>query len=181
MTTTAYDANSSHAGGSPSPIVGGRHSRGAIALIALFTVGPLLALGAAIPFAWGNGLGWVDVGLAVFFYCATGLGVTVGFHRHFTHRAFKARAPLRLALAIAGSFAVQGPVIQWVADHRRHHAYADKEGDPHSPWLYGNGPVAVARGFWHAHMGWLFGRDQTNTARFTPDLLKDRGVRWVNG
>ncbi|GAA2349314.1 acyl-CoA desaturase [Saccharopolyspora halophila] len=151
-----------------------------MALIALFTITPLLALLAAVPFAWGWGLGWWDIGLALFFYYASGLGVTIGFHRHFTHRAFRAKRPLRIGLAIAGSFAMQGPVIQWVADHRRHHAYADKEGDPHSPWLYGTGPIAVAKGFWHAHMGWLFNRAQTNQDKFAPDLLKDRGLTWVN-
>jgi stearoyl-CoA desaturase (delta-9 desaturase) len=72
--------------------------------------------------------------------------------------------------------AMQGPVITWVADHRRHHAFSDKEGDPHSPWLFGTGPVALARGFWHSHMGWLFDRDQTNAQRFTPDLLADRDI-----
>ncbi|GAB2764227.1 acyl-CoA desaturase [Salinifilum aidingensis] len=161
-------------------MVGKRQSRAAIAVIAVFTVTPLLAIIAAVPVAWGWGLGWVDLGLALSLYCLSGLGVTVGFHRHFTHGAFKAAAPLRAILAVAGSFAVQGPVIQWVADHRRHHAYADKEGDPHSPWLYGTGPVAVARGFWHAHMGWLFDRDQTNTERFAPDLLKDRTLTRIN-
>ncbi|MFC7341998.1 acyl-CoA desaturase [Saccharopolyspora griseoalba] len=164
----------------PAPITADRVPIGQIALIALFTIVPLLALLAAVPFAWGWGLGWWDVGIALFFYYASGLGVTIGFHRHFTHRSFRAKPPLRIGLAIAGSLAIQGPIIQWVADHRRHHAYADKEGDPHSPWLYGTGPIAVAKGFWHAHMGWLFGRNRTNADRFAPDLLKDRGLTWVN-
>ncbi|TDC93439.1 acyl-CoA desaturase [Saccharopolyspora aridisoli] len=163
-----------------TPMIAGRTPVSQVVLIALFTITPLLALLAAVPFAWGWGLGWWDIGLALFFYYASGLGVTVGFHRLFTHRAFKAKTPLRVGLAIAGSFAMQGPVIQWVADHRRHHAFADKEGDPHSPWLYGTGPIAVAKGFWHAHMGWLFNRDQTNLARFAPDMLKDRALTWVN-
>lgn len=167
--------------GSSRPIVDGQHRGGAVLLIAVFTVTPLVALLAAVPFAWGWGLTWLDLGLAVVFYYVSGLGVTVGFHRHFTHRSFKAKGPLRIALAVAGSLAMQGSVIQWVADHRRHHAYADREGDPHSPWLYGTGPVAVARGFWHAHMGWLFGRDLTNRERFAPDLLKDGGLARING
>src|SRR5665811_2282632 len=75
---------------------------------------------------------------------------------------------------------LQGPVIIWVADHRRHHAFSDREGDPHSPWLYGTSMTAVARGFWHAHMGWLFERDMTNQQRFAPDLLADRDVARVN-
>ncbi len=164
----------------PPPIVEGRQSSGETALIAVFTIVPMLALIAAVPFAWGWGLGWTDVALAVVFYALSGLGVTVGFHRYLTHRAFKAARPLRLGLAVAGSFAMQGSVIEWVADHRRHHAYSDKEGDPHSPWLFGTGPVAVARGFGHAHMGWLFGQDKTNARRFAPDLQADHDVRRVD-
>ncbi len=184
MTTSPVDrtdtSRTSRFGTARPPTIGKRQSRAAIAVIAVFTVTPLLALLAAVPVAWGWGLGWVDLGLALSLYCLTGLGVTVGFHRHFTHGAFKANSPLRAFLAVAGSFAVQGPVIRWVADHRRHHAYADKEGDPHSPWLYGTSPAAVARGFWHAHMGWLFDRNQTNTERFAPDLLKDRTLTRIN-
>jgi stearoyl-CoA desaturase (delta-9 desaturase) len=166
--------------GTPEPIIDGRTTRGQIALIAIFVLVPILALLAAVPLAWGWGLSWVEIGLAVFFYYLSGLGVTVGFHRYFTHGSFKTKRPLRIALAVAGSTAVQGSVVQWVADHRRHHAYADREGDPHSPWLYGTGPVALARGFWHSHMGWLFHRDQTNAKRFAPDLLADRDLRIVD-
>ncbi|MFL6142320.1 MAG: acyl-CoA desaturase [Labedaea sp.] len=151
-----------------------------VLLVKLFAVVPLLALVAAVPFAWGWGLGWVDIGLAAGFYTLTCLGVTIGFHRYFTHGAFKANRGLRITLAAVGSMAMQGPVIAWVADHRRHHAYADKEGDPHSPWLFGTSPLALARGFWHAHMGWLFEREQTNQRRFAPDLLDDAGIRRVD-
>ena len=117
---------------------------------------PLLALVAAVPLAWGWGLSWTDVGLAVFFYFLTGLGITVGFHRYFTHRAFKARRALRIGLAVAGQHGLPGPDHHWVADHRRHHAFTDREGDPHSPWRFGTTPAAVAKGFLHAHLGWLF-------------------------
>ncbi|WP_028926235.1 acyl-CoA desaturase [Pseudonocardia acaciae] len=163
-----------------TPMLAGRRGIGESILVKLFVVLPLLALVVAVPFAWGWGLGWLDVGLTVFFYYATGLGVTVGFHRYFTHRAFTANRGLRVGLAIAGSMSFQGPVITWVADHRRHHAYADKEGDPHSPWLYGTSVAAVAKGFAHAHVGWLFERDQTNAARFAPDLLADDDLRRVD-
>jgi stearoyl-CoA desaturase (delta-9 desaturase) len=146
----------------------------------VFVVIPLLALIAAVPFAWGWGLGWADVAIAAVFYVVSGLGITVGFHRYFTHGSFKASRPLRIALAVAGSLAMQGPVIDWVADHRRHHAFSDKEGDPHSPWLFGTSAGALAKGFWHSHTGWLFQRDQTNAKRFTPDLLADRDVMRVN-
>ncbi|WP_086822989.1 acyl-CoA desaturase [Allokutzneria sp. NRRL B-24872] len=164
----------------PEPVLAGEKSSGELLLVKLFVVIPALALAAAVPFAWGWGLGWVDIGLAAFFYTLTCLGVTVGFHRYFTHGAFTANRGLRVALAVIGSMALQGPVISWVADHRRHHAFADREGDPHSPWRFGSSAGALAKGFWHAHMGWLFERDHTNAARFAPDLLADADIQRVN-
>jgi stearoyl-CoA desaturase (delta-9 desaturase) len=149
-------------------------------LVVAFMVLPVLALAVAVPLAWGWGLTITDVVIAFVAYVVSGMGVTVGFHRYFTHSSFKATRPMRIALAIAGSLAFQGGVVSWVADHRRHHAFSDKEGDPHSPWLFGTGPVAVARGFWHAHMGWLFDRDRTNARRFAPDLLADRDIAAVD-
>jgi len=146
------------------------------AVLYVFVLVPFVALLAAIPFAWGWGLNWLDVGLLVGMFAISGHGVTVGFHRHFTHGSFKAVAPLRAALVVAGSMAVQGPVTQWVADHRRHHAFSDREGDPHSPWRYGDTVRALTKGMFHAHIGWLFERNQTNPARYAPDLLKDTVV-----
>jgi stearoyl-CoA desaturase (delta-9 desaturase) len=163
-----------------NPILNGRRPEGEQLLVVLFVALPTLALIVAVPFAWGWGLTWTDIGLALSFYFFCGLGVTTGFHRCFTHRAFKANRALRVALAVAGSMAFQGSIITWVADHRRHHAFTDKEGDPHSPWLFGTSAVAVAKGFWHAHLGWLFTRDQTNASRFAPDLLADPDIRRVN-
>ncbi len=160
----------------PRPILGHRRTSSQQVLLGAFVLLPTVALAAAIPFVWGWGLGWIDVALGVGFYMLGGLGVTAGFHRYFTHRSFAAVRGLRIALAIAGSLAVQGPVIAWVADHRRHHAYTDKDGDPHSPWRYGTSGAALAKGFWHAHMGWMFDRDQTNPARFAPDLLADPDI-----
>ncbi len=145
-----------------------------------FLLVPFVALLVAVPLVWGWGMSWIDLILAAAFYVFATLGVTVGFHRYFTHGAFKASRPLRVVLAIAGSMAVQGSVIFWVASHRRHHAFADREGDPHSPWLFGTSPSALLRGFWHAHMGWMFGREVTNADRFAPDLVADSDVRWVN-
>ena len=145
-------------------------------IVHLFVLLPMLALAASVPLAWEWGLSWLDVGLAVAFYFVSGFGITVGYHRHFTHRSFKANRGLRNGLAIAGSLALQGDVVTWVADHRRHHAFTDKEGDPHSPWLFGTTPAAVARGFWHSHLGWTFNRDRTNAVRFTPDLLADPDI-----
>jgi stearoyl-CoA desaturase (Delta-9 desaturase) len=168
------------AAGTARPILAGRRATAPTIAVYVFVILPLLALVAAVPFAWGWGLTWVDVAIAAVFYVVSGLGITVGYHRYFTHGSFKAKRPLRIALALAGSLAMQGSVIDWVADHRRHHAFSDKEGDPHSPWLFGTGPVALARGFWHSHMGWLFDRDQTNEERFTPDLLADRDIARVD-
>ncbi|WP_020670311.1 acyl-CoA desaturase [Amycolatopsis nigrescens] len=164
----------------PKPVISGRRAFPIQLSVYFGVIAPLLALLVAVPFAWGWGLSWVDVGLFVFFYVFSGLGITVAYHRYFTHGSFKAKPWLRVLLAIAGSAAVQGPVITWVADHRRHHAFSDRDGDPHSPWAFGTTPLAVAKGFWHAHMGWLFERDQSNAERFAPDLVKDPAISRVN-
>lgn len=164
----------------PKPLTSGTRPRVAQFTVFLFVIVPFAALIAAVPAAWGWGLGWLDVGLGLAFYVVSGLGVTVGFHRYFTHGSFKANRGVKIALAIAGMLAVQGPVVTWVADHRRHHAYSDREGDPHSPWRFGTSPSALAKGFWYAHMGWLFERDITNADRFAPDLLKDKTINRLN-
>jgi stearoyl-CoA desaturase (delta-9 desaturase) len=164
----------------PEPILAGEHSSIEMFLFAFFTIVPFLALATAVPLAWGWGLTWLDVGLGVFFYTLTGLGVTIGFHRYFTHRAFTTRRCVRITLAIAGCMAMQGPIIGWVADHRRHHAYADRDDDPHSPWRFGTSPAALLKGFWHAHLGWLFERAQTNAARFAPDLRADPDIQKID-
>jgi stearoyl-CoA desaturase (delta-9 desaturase) len=149
-------------------------------LVAVFVAAPLLALFAAAPFAWGWGLGWHDIVLAFGFYVVSGLGISAGFHRYFTHSSFKAKRPLRLALAVAGSLAFEGPVLSWVADHRRHHKYSDREGDPHSPWRFGNDWKALSKGLVFAHMGWLFEGNRTSQEKFCPDLLADSGIRRVS-
>jgi stearoyl-CoA desaturase (Delta-9 desaturase) len=149
-------------------------------LIGLFVAVPLLALIAAVPLAWGWGLGWHDIIIGGVFYVITGMGISMGFHRHFTHCSFKAAKPLRVALAIAGTMAVEGPLLVWVADHRRHHKYSDKEGDPHSPWRFGNDARALTKGFLYAHVGWLFNSNRTSQQKFCPDLLTDRPIRRVS-
>src|ERR1700761_9627515 len=101
---------------------------GARILIAVFVGVPFLALLSAVPLAWDWGLGWHDIVLGGVFYVVSGLGVTVGFHRYFTHRSFRAVRPVHIALAVAGSLAMEGPVLTWVANHRRHHKYSDREG-----------------------------------------------------
>ncbi|GAA3178228.1 acyl-CoA desaturase [Blastococcus jejuensis] len=162
--------------GLPANAIGRRKSTLEIVTLYTFVVVPFVALAAVVPAVWGWGLSWLDVGLAVGFYFFSLLGVTVGYHRYFTHGSFKAARPLRLGLAVAGSMAVQGPVVQWVADHRRHHAFSDREGDPHSPWRYGTDARALVKGMFHAHLGWLFERRKTSQERYAPDLLKDAGL-----
>ncbi|MDP9101937.1 MAG: acyl-CoA desaturase [Actinomycetota bacterium] len=153
--------------------------------LALFIVVPLLAVLASGAVLWGNGLSWHDLVLAVVFYAISGHGITVGFHRYLTHGSFKANRPLRIALTVAGSLAIEGPATRWVADHRRHHAFSDREGDPHSPWRFGTSFRALAKGLYYAHVGWLFDVEQTDQKRFVPDLLADRDVatvsRWFPG
>ncbi len=160
----------------PQPMLDEDKGGGEQFALYLFVVVPFLALIAAVPIAWGWGLGWVDVALFGVFYFLTGHGITVGYHRYFTHGSFKAGRTLRVVLAIAGSMAIQGPVVQWVADHRRHHAFSDRDGDPHSPWRFGSGLTNLTKGMFHAHMGWLFDRSQTNKHRYAPDLIADRPV-----
>ena len=141
---------------------------------------PLLALLAAVPMAWGWGLSWLDMTIALAFYLVSGFGIAVGFHRYFTHGAFKVKRWLRIVLAVAGSLAIEGPIVRWVANHRRHHAYADREGDPHSPWRYGPTFTGIAKGLLFAHIGWMFRRESSNRNRFAPDLLADRDIRTVD-
>lgn len=144
-----------------------------IALLIL-TIGPFAGFVAAIAILWGRGIGVVDLALLVAFYVLSGLGVTVGYHRLLTHRSFRAPRPVRAWFAVAGSLAIEGSVISWVAAHRRHHAFADVEGDPHSPHLgEEEGVVGMLKGLWHAHVGWLFDEEKTSIERWAPDLLKD--------
>jgi stearoyl-CoA desaturase (Delta-9 desaturase) len=164
----------------PKPAVEGSKKMGEQTLLWVFVVVPFLAVLAAIPFAWGWGISWTDVVLAVVFFAFGGLGITVGYHRYFTHGSFKANRGLKIALAIMGSFAIEGPVTRWVADHRRHHAFSDREGDPHSPWRYGESVPALARGLAWAHVGWMFDEMHTNRERFVPDLLRDKDIRTVD-
>jgi stearoyl-CoA desaturase (delta-9 desaturase) len=145
----------------------------AIPILSLFVVGWQL---------WASLLGWNDIFVFVLLYVLTGLGVTVGFHRLLTHRAFKTTPPIRATLAILGSAAIEGPVISWVADHRKHHAFADREGDPHSPHVgHGHGWRGALRGLVHAHVGWLFiHTHRGRRTRYAPDLLGDPVVSWVD-
>jgi stearoyl-CoA desaturase (delta-9 desaturase) len=142
---------------------------------------PPIGLIAAIALLWNRAIGPLELSLMIGLYVFTCLGVTLGFHRLFTHRAFETSRPFRAVVAVIGSMAVQGSVIKWVADHRKHHAFTDQEGDPHSPHLSGPGFAGAVKGLWHAHMGWLF--ESVGTAdenRFAPDLVKDRAMRVID-
>jgi stearoyl-CoA desaturase (delta-9 desaturase) len=141
----------------------------------IVTVVPFLCLGLVGWQLWQRLLGWSDLAVFAIMYVITGLGVTVGFHRLFTHRAFKTTKTVRAILAVLGSAAIEGPVISWVADHRKHHAFSDRPGDPHSPHVdHGVGWKGALKGLLHAHMGWLFlHTHRGRRTRYAPDLLAD--------
>ncbi len=139
---------------------------------------PLVGLVLAIVLLWNRAIGPLELALLIGFYVVTALGVTLGYHRMFTHRAFESSRAFRAIVAAFGSMAIQGSVITWVADHRKHHAFTDHDGDPHSPHLAGPGFWGAVKGLWHAHVGWLF--ESVGTAdreRFAPDLVKDNLMR----
>jgi stearoyl-CoA desaturase (delta-9 desaturase) len=143
---------------------------------------PFIAFLAAIPLLWNRLIGWTDLVILVSIYFATAFGITIGYHRMLTHRAFETYRPVKYLFAVLGSMAVQGDVIAWVSDHRKHHAFPDKEGDPHSPHVgHGDGALAGLRGLYHAHVGWLFQTHASARARkFAPDLLEDSGMRRIS-
>ncbi len=152
------------------------------AVTALITVVPPLLLVIVGWQAWNRELHWRDIAIFLVMYIPVGLGVTVGFHRLLTHRSFKTSPWLRGLLGILGTMSVEGPVISWVADHRKHHAYSDRFGDPHSPHVdHGGGWRGALRGLGHAHVGWLFNHSQRGAAeRFAPDLLADPVTSFVD-
>jgi len=162
----------------PKPLLEGPQPRAALIGLWAFVTIPFLTLAAAVPWAWGWGLSWIDVTIFAVLYPVTGLGITVGFHRYLTHGSFKATRWLRTTLAAAGS--LEGPPSVWVADHRRHHAFSDRDGDPHSPWRYGESVGGLTRGLLYAHVGWMLNRENSNRARFAPDLLADRDIRRID-
>ncbi len=180
MSTALLEPPAAGADNGPKPLTEGSQSRGVLIALWSFVIIPFLALFAAVPVAWGGWLSWTDVAIGLVWYVVAGLGITVGYHRYFTHGSFKARRWLRVTLAVAGSLAVQGNITQWVADHRRHHAFSDLEGDPHSPWRFGGTFWGLTKGLGHAHMGWLFYRELSNRERFAPDLLADSDIRRVD-
>ena len=157
--------------------LGSRETKIQRRLVLFLTILPFVGVLVAVWSLWGTGLDLTTAGIALGFYLFTGLGVTVGFHRLFTHGSFTARRPLKIALALGGSMSLEGSLIGWCATHRRHHAYSDKEGDPHSPHLdEGPGVKGVVRGLWHSHMGWLVSPETTDESRWAPDLQKDKDL-----
>jgi stearoyl-CoA desaturase (delta-9 desaturase) len=139
---------------------------------------PLVGLAVAIVLLWNRMIGPLELALLAVFYVITAMGITLGFHRMFTHRAFESSRAFRAVVAAMGSMAMQGSVITWVADHRKHHAFTDQDGDPHSPHGHGDGFAGAVKGLWHAHVGWLF--ESVGTAereRFAPDMVSDRTMR----
>lgn len=141
---------------------------------------PTIGTVAALWLAWRNGVTSTDIWLLVAFYLLTIMGITLGYHRLFSHRSFKAAAPVRVILAIAGMMAAQGSVIYWVSNHRRHHQYTDLPGDVHSPYIRDEGEMDIVTGFWHSHMGWTFNHKLTNAVLYTKDIYRDAPVARAN-
>ncbi|MFC7303010.1 acyl-CoA desaturase [Streptomyces monticola] len=145
-------------------------------IVGIFVGVPFLAVIASVVVLWGWGVTWHDLVIGAVMYLVAGHGITIGYHRLFTHKAFKASRPLKITLAVAGSLAVEGDPITWCADHRRHHQFADKAGDPHSPWRFGTSVWALTKGMVWAHIGWTFNNEKTNKEKYVPDLLADRDL-----
>jgi stearoyl-CoA desaturase (Delta-9 desaturase) len=138
---------------------------------------PFLAVAASPFLVWGWGFHWTDLSLLVVLYVLTAVGITVGFHRLFTHRSFETNVVVQFILAALGSMALQGSLFKWVALHRLHHQYSDSADDPHSPHHFGRAGLGFVRGFWHAHIGWFFEPDPPDLAGYVKDLSRSRSLR----
>ncbi len=146
----------------------------------LAVVLPFIGLGVAIYTMWGWGFSWTYLGIMVAMYFMSAVGITLGYHRLFTHRSFETGPVVRASLAVMGSMAVEGPVLWWVAMHRKHHQHADHDDDPHSPHLHGHGFVGMLQGLYHSHIGWLFAPQPADLRRYVGDLRRDKVVRTVS-
>jgi stearoyl-CoA desaturase (Delta-9 desaturase) len=180
MSTPVLEKTATTTSTVPKPLTEGKQSAGILIALWAFVVLPFVAVVVAVPVAWGWGLSWLDVAMTAVLYVVTGMGIGTGFHRYLTHGSFKAVRPLRIALTIAGALAIEGEPTQWVADHRRHHAFSDREGDPHSPWRYGESVWGLTKGLLYAHVGWLFYRELSNRERFAPDLMADKDIQRID-
>jgi stearoyl-CoA desaturase (Delta-9 desaturase) len=151
-----------------------------IANIAVVVI-PFVAFAVALATLWNEFVSPRDLVIGFVMYALTLLGVTIGFHRYLTHRAFQTSKPVEYILAIVGSMAIEGPVVNWVADHRKHHAHTDEEGDPHSPHGFGPGLRGTLKGLFHAHVGWLWeDHGIAERRKYARDLVEDRGMRIIN-
>ncbi|WP_293093445.1 acyl-CoA desaturase [Moorena sp. SIOASIH] len=174
-------ASTRHSGHKPRITIDNEHLQKrqwnfAFATIVVPFVGSSVALG----LCWQWGIGAVEVGLLVVMYILTITGVTVGFHRYFSHKAFETKPPIRIILAILGSMAAQGSVINWVATHRRHHQYSDQPGDPHSPHFHEEKSLSKLHGLWHSHLGWMMNSKLTNYGLFAKDILREPILLKIN-
>lgn len=148
----------------------------ASAIIIVPTIGTIAAIWLWVK----NGITWTDIWLCVGFYLFSMFGVTLGYHRLFSHRAFKSNAIVRFLLAVGAMMTAQGSVVYWVANHRRHHQYTDIPGDVHSPYIRDEGEMDIVTGFWHSHSGWTFGHKMTNALLFAKDIYRDPLLAWTN-
>ncbi len=149
---------------------------------AVVTAAPPILLVVGMVFGWiGNLFDWQDILILALFYMVVGSGITVGFHRLLTHRSFKVHRLTRAIFAALGSAAAEGPVIDWVATHRKHHQFSDVDGDPHSPHGHGGGFVGAFKGLVHAHIGWVFSdMEVADEQRYAKDLVADPWLVFVD-
>jgi len=141
---------------------------------------PFAGLIAAIVWLWGFGVGWVPLVVFAVMYMLTGLGITVGYHRLFTHKSFDTGPVMTAVIGALGSMAVEGPILTWVATHRQHHQHSDGVDDPHSPHAHGAGFLNMIRGLFHAHLGWILRPHAPDLDRYVPDLRRSRLVRFMS-
>lgn len=133
-----------------------------------------------VALLWGVAFDWLHLAIMASMYLVSGLGITLGYHRLFTHKSFETSRPVKFLLGVAGSMALEGPVVRWCATHRMHHQHSDDATDPHSPHTEGEGTMGVIKGLWHAHVGWIFDREPNDLHKYIPDLQKDKVVMWVS-
>ena len=150
-------------------------------ILGTFVAVPLAAVVIGVPIALSHG--WVrvlDIVMLVVIYAIGVHGITIGYHRYFTHGSFKANRTVKIILAVFGSLAIEGSLDQWVADHRKHHKFSDEVGDPHSPWRFGTSKKAIGKGLLYSHVGWLFDNDNTGIDKYAPDIAADKDLNWIS-
>jgi stearoyl-CoA desaturase (Delta-9 desaturase) len=180
MTVPVFTSLSVHQAIPKAAVVAERVSATELALNLVAIILPFLGLAAAVFLFWGRGFRWVELGLLAGMYGLTAVGITVGFHRLFTHRSFETNRVVKFVLAVLGSMALQGPLLNWVALHRRHHQLSDQPEDPHTPHHQGRGVLGVCRGLWYAHLGWLFRPYPPNLMRYVKDLRQSRMLSTIS-